>query len=205
MRLSWANPAGLAPISETPDLVALPEARGRLRADRDLLLKQSPACLAISWQSGSGWLPACWATSVSHCTILSRICSLKNERFGVFWRINVVATSMWDEISLAVLSEAAAGRTHWSLDPLWETVDAGQRLNPGGVAAGRRIPASLLLHRYGQLEWRSQPYPSSTQNENGRTLLYADTMHGFLNFCGILSAGRHAVELIAVYLRSELT
>ncbi|HKA99083.1 MAG TPA: alpha/beta hydrolase [Streptosporangiaceae bacterium] len=29
---------------------------------------------------------------------------------------------------------------------------------------------------------------------------YADTMHAFLNFCGVLSAGRHAVELIATDL-----
>ena len=29
---------------------------------------------------------------------------------------------------------------------------------------------------------------------------YADTMHAFLNFCGVLSAGRHAVELIAADL-----
>jgi hypothetical protein len=54
---------------------------------------------------------------------------------------------MWDEISLAVLSEARAGRAHWSLDPRWETPDAGRRLNRGGVAAGREVPADLLLHR----------------------------------------------------------
>jgi acetyl esterase/lipase len=30
---------------------------------------------------------------------------------------------------------------------------------------------------------------------------YAGTMHAFLNFCGVLSAGRHAVELIATDLR----
>ena len=29
---------------------------------------------------------------------------------------------------------------------------------------------------------------------------YAGTMHAFLNFCGVLSAGRHAVELIAAEL-----
>ena len=54
---------------------------------------------------------------------------------------------MWDEINLAVLSEAAAGRAHWSLQPRWETPDAGRRLNRGGVAAGRHIPPPLLLHR----------------------------------------------------------
>jgi acetyl esterase len=31
---------------------------------------------------------------------------------------------------------------------------------------------------------------------------YAGTMHGFLNFCGVLSAGDHAIELIASDLRS---
>ncbi len=30
---------------------------------------------------------------------------------------------------------------------------------------------------------------------------YAGTMHGFLNFCGVLSAGDHAIELIAAELR----
>ena len=34
---------------------------------------------------------------------------------------------------------------------------------------------------------------------------YADTMHAFLNFCGVLSAGRHAVELIATDLRQTCT
>jgi acetyl esterase len=30
---------------------------------------------------------------------------------------------------------------------------------------------------------------------------YAATTHGFLNFCGIMSAGDHAIELIAEDLR----
>jgi hypothetical protein len=55
---------------------------------------------------------------------------------------------MWDEINLAVLREAAAGRMHWSLDPRWETPDAGTVLNSGGVDAGRHIPSELLLHRF---------------------------------------------------------
>ena len=54
---------------------------------------------------------------------------------------------MWDEINLAVLAEAAAGRAHWSLDPRWETTEAGRLLNRSGVQAGRQLPASLLLHR----------------------------------------------------------
>lgn len=55
---------------------------------------------------------------------------------------------MWDEINLAVLTEAAAGRTHWSLDPRWETPEAGRQLNRGGVAAGRHVPPEALLHRF---------------------------------------------------------
>jgi hypothetical protein len=55
---------------------------------------------------------------------------------------------MWDEINLAVLAEAAAGRVHWSLDLRWETSEAGRCLNDGGVRAGRAIPGPLLLHRY---------------------------------------------------------
>ncbi|ONI68200.1 hypothetical protein BWI15_34785 [Kribbella sp. ALI-6-A] len=55
---------------------------------------------------------------------------------------------MWDEITLAVLREAAAGRAHWSLDPGWETADAGSALNLGGVAAGRHVSSALLLHRF---------------------------------------------------------
>ncbi|GAA1561158.1 hypothetical protein GCM10009804_17500 [Kribbella hippodromi] len=55
---------------------------------------------------------------------------------------------MWDEITLAVLRDAVAGRMHWSLDPRWETAEIGSALNFGGVEAGRRIPSELLLHRY---------------------------------------------------------
>jgi hypothetical protein len=54
---------------------------------------------------------------------------------------------MWDEINLAVMSEAAAGRAHWSLDPRWETPDAGRLLNLSGVQAGRLFPASWMLDR----------------------------------------------------------
>jgi hypothetical protein len=55
---------------------------------------------------------------------------------------------MWDEITLAVLRDAAAGRLHWSLDPRWETPEAGSALNVGGVEAGRHISSGLLLHRF---------------------------------------------------------
>jgi hypothetical protein len=55
---------------------------------------------------------------------------------------------MWDEITLDVLRDAAAGRLHWSLDPRWETAEAGSALNVGGVEAGRHLPSALLLHRF---------------------------------------------------------
>ncbi|HWD81705.1 MAG TPA: hypothetical protein VG497_22575 [Kribbella sp.] len=55
---------------------------------------------------------------------------------------------MWDEITLAVLRDARAGRLHWSLDPRWETAAIGSALNHGGVEAGRRIPSELVLHRF---------------------------------------------------------
>ena len=55
---------------------------------------------------------------------------------------------MWDEITLAVLRDANAGRLHWSLDPRWETREIGSALNIGGVEAGRHIPSELLLHRF---------------------------------------------------------
>jgi hypothetical protein len=54
---------------------------------------------------------------------------------------------MWDEIGLAVLTEHRAGRDHWSVDPRWETADAGRMLNRAGVLPGRELPASLLTHR----------------------------------------------------------
>ena len=60
----------------------------------------------------------------------------------------VIHVSMWDEIVLAVLTEARAGREHWSLDPRWETRDSGRALNVGGVDAGRHLPAELVHHRF---------------------------------------------------------
>jgi hypothetical protein len=55
---------------------------------------------------------------------------------------------MWDEINVAVLTEAKAGRPHWSLDARWEAPPAGRALNEAGVIGGRSIPSSLLIHRY---------------------------------------------------------
>ena len=55
---------------------------------------------------------------------------------------------MWDEIALAVLSEAHRDRWHWSLTPVWEAEGAGRSLNRAGVAAARELPVPLLLQRF---------------------------------------------------------
>jgi hypothetical protein len=55
---------------------------------------------------------------------------------------------MWDEINLAVLSETARGRTHWSLASRWDEPSVGRLLNASGVAAGRQLPVDLLVSRY---------------------------------------------------------
>lgn len=54
---------------------------------------------------------------------------------------------MWDEIGQAMLHEALAGRTHWSVDPRWETPEMGRALNRAGVLAGRELPGLLLVDR----------------------------------------------------------
>jgi hypothetical protein len=110
-------------------IVRYEEAITRLRADHDLLITQAEdlaeAQLAARYQLASGPLG-------DFCESLHDL---------------VAHVLMWDEINLAVLTEAAAGRVHWSLDPRWETPGAGRMLNRGGVEAGRLLPASLLLHR----------------------------------------------------------
>jgi hypothetical protein len=107
----------------------LHEAMGRLRADHELLAAQAGgltvAELAAPFETAAGPLG-------DFCQSLHDL---------------VAHVLMWDEISLAVLSEAAAGRAHWSLDPRWETPQAGRLLNEGGVLAGRLVPADLLWHR----------------------------------------------------------
>jgi len=96
-----------------------------------------------------------------HGVLLAEVSSLTEDQLAAPYRLAsgplgdfcdslhdlVAHVLMWDEISLAVLTEAAAGRVHWSLDPRWETPEAGRLLNRGGVQAGRQLPASLLLHR----------------------------------------------------------
>jgi hypothetical protein len=110
-------------------IVTAEEASRRLRADHDVLLatvkELTDEQLATTYQLASGPLG-------DFCESLHDL---------------VAHVLMWDEINLAVLTEAAAGRTHWSLDPRWETKEAGRLLNRGGVEVGRPLPASLLLHR----------------------------------------------------------
>src|SRR5215472_14572043 len=110
-------------------IVSVDEASRRLRADHDVLLAEvsdlAEAQLAARYQLASGPLG-------DFCESLHDL---------------VAHVLMWDEINLAVLTEATAGRAHWSLDPRWETPEAGRLLNRSGVQAGRQLPAGLLLHR----------------------------------------------------------
>src|SRR5215475_1590433 len=110
-------------------IISNDQATSRLRADHDVLLARvnglTEAQLAERYRLATGPLG-------DFCESLHDL---------------VAHVLMWDEINLAVLAEAAAGRLHWSLDPQWETPDAGRMLNRSGVEAGRRLPASLLLHR----------------------------------------------------------
>lgn len=112
------------------DILSIEEATSRLRADHELLLTHveelTEAELAADYHVADGPLG-------DFCASLHDL---------------LAHVLMWDEINLAVLSEAAAGRAHWSLDPRWETQGAGRTLNRAGVEAGRWIPASLLLHRF---------------------------------------------------------
>jgi mycothiol maleylpyruvate isomerase-like protein len=81
---------------------------------------------------------------------------------------------MWDEISVAVLTEAKAARRHWSLDPRWETREAGQMLNVSGVAAGREVPVGLLLHRFASVREALLAELRSYSDEEWRTPLPVD-------------------------------
>jgi hypothetical protein len=84
---------------------------------------------------------------------------------------------MWNEINLAVLTEADRGRDHWSLAAVFETAETGRALNRAGVAAGRLLPADLLLDRltrthdalldqfagYAEADWRDRAGPLATR------------------------------------------
>jgi len=105
------------------------EAARRIKTDHDLLLDRlegrSPDELAAEYRLESGPLG-------DFCESLHDL---------------LAHVLMWDEIGLAVLTEARAGREHWSLDSRWETPEVGRMLNRAGVMAGRELPASLLMHR----------------------------------------------------------
>ncbi|MFF0866969.1 hypothetical protein ACFYUV_34770 [Nonomuraea sp. NPDC003560] len=107
------------------------EAIGRLRADRDILLARVTGLTEQQLD----------ADHLVDSGPLGDFCRSLHDL--------IAHVLMWDEINLAVLTEAAAGRSHWSLDPRWEDPAVGQALNIGGVEAGRHLPASLLLHRFG--------------------------------------------------------
>src|SRR5215470_4425295 len=108
-------------------IVPYEEAISRLWADHDLLFARAEglteAQLAASYRLATGPLG-------DFCESLHDL---------------VAHVLMWDEINLAVLAEAAAGRLHWSLDPQWETSDAGRMLNRSGVEAGRPPQPGLRL------------------------------------------------------------
>jgi hypothetical protein len=110
-------------------IVPAEEASKRLRADHNVLLAEVNSLtedqLAAPYRLASGPLG-------DFCESLHDL---------------IAHVSMWDEINLAVLTEASAGRAHWSLAPRWETPEAGRLLNRSGVRAGRQLPADLLLHR----------------------------------------------------------
>ena len=102
----------------------------RIRLDRAMLTgrveEQTPEQLALPYQVAGGPIG-------DFCESLRDL---------------VAHVLMWDEVSLAVLTEARAGRMHWSLDPAWESAAAGSMLNRAGVLSGRLVPVDLLLHRF---------------------------------------------------------
>lgn len=104
------------------------EAIGRLRADRDILLARVTGLTDEE-------------LAADHPDPLGDACASLHDL--------IAHVLMWDEINLAVLTEAAAGRPHWSLDARWEDPAIGQALNLGGVEAGRHLQPALLLHRFG--------------------------------------------------------
>lgn len=103
--------------------LALGEAVARVRADHDILLAHVAAERDITVTAGP----------------LGDFCESLHDL--------VAHVLMWDEIGLAVLTEANAGRTHWSLGARWETPEVGRQLNRGGVLAGRELSSDLLLSR----------------------------------------------------------
>ncbi|MEV4533359.1 maleylpyruvate isomerase N-terminal domain-containing protein [Asanoa sp. NPDC049518] len=111
------------------DQLSPAQAADRLRTDHGLLLA------AVDGLSGDA-LAADYATAAGP---LGDFCSSLHDL--------VAHVLMWNEINLAVLTEAGRGREHWSLAPTFETPETGRALNRAGVAAGRSLAADLLLDR----------------------------------------------------------
>ncbi|MEU8222000.1 alpha/beta hydrolase fold domain-containing protein [Kribbella sp. NPDC048915] len=65
------------------------------------------------------------------------------------------------------------------------------------------LPPALVLAA-GRDWLRDDALAYAARLDEARLVEYADTMHAFLNFPAALSAGRHAVELIAADLRNSL-
>jgi hypothetical protein len=112
---------------------------------------------------------------------------------------------MWDEISLAVLAEARAAHRHWSLDPRWETREAGQMLNASGVAAGREVPVGLLLHRFASVRDALLAELRGYSEEEWRTptAFDLDPRHsvGSLAEYVMTVPGQHSYWHVAIHLR----
>src|SRR5262245_48697101 len=117
------------PQPMTPVPLTAEAAVARIAADHELLLSRSAGLSATQ-------LSAPYRTVAGP---LGDFCESLHDL--------VAHVLMWDEINLATLAEAAADRTHWSLDPRWETPEMGRRLNRAGVEAGRQLPGPLLVNR----------------------------------------------------------
>jgi len=135
------------------------QAADRLRTDHALLLA------AVDGLSGE----ALAADHVTAAGPLGDFCASLHDL--------VAHVLMWNEINLAVLTEADRGRDHWSLAPAFETAETGRALNQAGVAAGRLLGADLLLDRlasthdalldqlagYADDDWRDRVGPLATR------------------------------------------
>jgi hypothetical protein len=101
-------------------------------------------------------------TTVDHDLLMNRVAGRSADELTAPYRVRggplgdfcdslrdlVAHVLMWDEISLAVLTEAGQGRAHWSLAERWEDPEVGASLNLAGVAAGRELPVDLVLDRF---------------------------------------------------------
>lgn len=64
------------------------------------------------------------------------------------------------------------------------------------------LPPALVIGA-GRDPLRDDARAYAARLENADYVEYANTVHAFLNFCGLLSAGRHAVGLVADTLRTK--